>query len=228
MLNVKEVFEKIGGKFIIDIEEFKNKLKNINTIIFDWDGVFNNGVKYGNEGSLFSDIDAMGINIFRFDYWLRNNEMPLIYILTGMTNNSAKKLATREHFNGIYMNSKFKMNIVEKICREKNINPSNIAFVFDDILDLEVAKNVGLSIRVERTSNPLLNNFISENEIGDYITASKGNENAVREICELLTGLNGNYNNAVNGRMKYIGEYEEYLKRRNKIQTIITEIEEPV
>lgn len=225
--NVNHIFKSLGAEFLIPLEEFQKRVDNVNTFVFDWDGVFNNGIKYGNEGSLFSDIDAMGINILRFAYWLKHNKIPDTYILTGMTNNSAKKLAIREHFKGIFMNSKFKINIVDKLCRDNGIDHRNVAFIYDDILDLEVAKRVGLSIRVKRDSSPLFDNFVRDNKIGHYVTYNTGDTNAVREICELLAGNLGYYNNAVEKRMKFEGEYKEYLLIRNSIETKVLELKEP-
>ena len=56
------------------------------------DGVFNNGMKTGEQGSLFSDVDAMGTNMLRFNYYLNNNKtIPLSFIITGSNNQSAIK-----------------------------------------------------------------------------------------------------------------------------------------
>jgi 3-deoxy-D-manno-octulosonate 8-phosphate phosphatase (KDO 8-P phosphatase) len=225
--NMEDIFSNHGGKFEIPFKEFEERLKKIKVFIFDWDGVFNNGIKYGEEGSLFSDIDAMGVNVLRFSYWLKNKKFPLTYILTGMTNNSAKKLALREHFDGIFINSKFKMQIVTDICTEQKLTLDNIAFVFDDILDLEVANAVGLTFRVRRSSSPLFERYVEKNNIGHYTTANSGANNAVREICELIAGTIGNYDEVVKKRIKYLGDYEKYLLERNSIKTIVVELEEP-
>ena len=61
--------------------------------------------------------------------------------------------------------------------------------------------------------------FIKRKEIGDYITASTGNTNAIREICSLLIGLTGNFDQVVDLRMKFKGEYKEYLDLRNVTDT---------
>ena len=39
------LFEKEGGEFITPPSSFIKKLKGVKAIIFDWDGVFNSGVK---------------------------------------------------------------------------------------------------------------------------------------------------------------------------------------
>jgi 3-deoxy-D-manno-octulosonate 8-phosphate phosphatase (KDO 8-P phosphatase) len=163
----------------------------------------------------------MGINLLRFDYWLRNKQFLRVFILTGMRNQSAIEFSKREHFDGIFLNSKNKKEAFESICNNYKITAKEINYVFDDVLDIEVAKLSGLSFCVGRNSNPLLLNYIKQNKICNYITAFSGENHAVREICELLIGLSGNYNRTLEMRVQYKGEYEEYLNKRNSINTDI-------
>ena len=51
MKEIRELFSGMGGKFISEPEDIKGKFNKIKAIIFDWDGVFNNGIKSGEEGS---------------------------------------------------------------------------------------------------------------------------------------------------------------------------------
>ncbi len=214
-------FINLGGTFLTPSYRIKSSYANIKAFVLDWDGVFNDGRKTSETDSTFSEVDSMGINLLRFDYWLRNNQFLRIFILTGMKNQSATDFSKREHFDGIFLNSKNKKEAFESICNNNNISPKEIAFVFDDVLDIEVAKLSGLSFFVGRKSNPLLVKYIKQKKICHYITALPGENHAVREICELLIGLSGNYNRTVELRVKYKGEYEEYLNKRNGINTSI-------
>ena len=45
MKQIESLFKSVGADFIISAEEIKNKLKHIKAFIFDWDGVFNAGLK---------------------------------------------------------------------------------------------------------------------------------------------------------------------------------------
>jgi 3-deoxy-D-manno-octulosonate 8-phosphate phosphatase (KDO 8-P phosphatase) len=138
-----------------------------------------------------------------------------------MKNQSASDFSKSEHLIWIFLNSKNKKEAFESICINNKISPKEIAYVFDDVLDIEVAKLSGLSFFVGRRSNPLLVKYIKQNKICDYITAFSGENHAVREICELLLGLSGNYNRTLELRVKYKGEYEEYLNKRTSINTNI-------
>jgi 3-deoxy-D-manno-octulosonate 8-phosphate phosphatase (KDO 8-P phosphatase) len=105
------------------------------------------------------------------------------------------------------------------ICSNNNIVAKEIDFMFDDVLDIEVAKTSGLSFFVGRKSNPLLTDYIKQNRICNYISAFSGEDHAIREVCELLIGLSGDYNRAVDLRIQFKGEYEEYFNKRNAINT---------
>jgi 3-deoxy-D-manno-octulosonate 8-phosphate phosphatase (KDO 8-P phosphatase) len=218
-MDLEELFVKLGGIFLTPASEIASRLSDIKVFIFDWDGVFNNGMKTGDTGSPFSEIDSMGINLLRFSFWLKNGHLLPSFIITGMNNQAALGFARREHFDGIFMNQKNKKLALNTICESLKIAPAEAAFIFDDIIDIEVANLCGLSFFVSRKSNPLLTRYIKENKIATYITANSGNDNAIREICELLTGLNGNYERSVEMRTGYTPEYQEYFETRNNTET---------
>jgi 3-deoxy-D-manno-octulosonate 8-phosphate phosphatase (KDO 8-P phosphatase) len=159
-MSITEHFTDLGGVFITPAEDLKEKLSQIKAFIFDWDGVFNNGAKSSEVGSNFCEPDAMGLNMLKLDYWLRNKEIPYTFIVTGEKNLSAQYLAQREQMHGVFYNCKFKVKALENICSEYNLNTNQIAFAFDDILDVELAKRCGASFLINRTANPLFNQYI--------------------------------------------------------------------
>jgi 3-deoxy-D-manno-octulosonate 8-phosphate phosphatase (KDO 8-P phosphatase) len=218
-MDLEQKFTEPGGIFLTPALEIGQSLEKTKAFIFDWDGVFNDGRKSNLTESDFSEIDSMGINLLRFDYWLRNNRFPQIFIITGMNNQSAVEFAKREHLDGIFIDIKNKKEAFEFICSDYRINSKEIAFIFDDVLDIEVAKMSGLSFSVGRKSNPLLTEYIIQNKICNYISSFSGKDHAVREICELIIGLSGNYTKAVDLRIQFKGEYEDYLNKRNSIKT---------
>jgi 3-deoxy-D-manno-octulosonate 8-phosphate phosphatase (KDO 8-P phosphatase) len=218
-MDLEKTFTGLGGTFVIPSEEIRASLTGIRLFIFDWDGVFNDGIKTGESGSTFSEIDSMGINMLRFSYYLKYKRIPLVFIITGMNNYSALEFSKREHFDGIFMNLKNKRSGLDSICETFKVTPDDAAFFFDDVIDLEVARKCKLALFVDNKSNPLLLNYIKLNNIASYITGSPAGHHAVREICELLVGLNGNYDQAVTLRSGFSGEYEEYLRTRNEIVT---------
>jgi 3-deoxy-D-manno-octulosonate 8-phosphate phosphatase (KDO 8-P phosphatase) len=218
-MDIEKTFSNIGGTFLTPSDQIGKSLSSVRALIFDWDGVFNNGMKSGETGSPFSEIDSMGINLLRFSLWLRTGKLPLCFIITGMNNQTAAGFAKREHFDGIVMNLKRKKLAFDLICDSYSIAPDEVAFIFDDVIDIETARACGLSFFINRKSNPLLGDYIRKNKVCDYISASSGENHALREICELMMGLNGNYKKVIELRISFVPEYENYLKEREKIIT---------
>ena len=218
-MDIEQEFVKLGGIFLTPPKQINSALANIKAFVFDWDGVFNDGRKTGDIGSSYSEVDSMGINLLRFDYWLKNNRVPMVFIISGMKNQSAAEFSRREHFEGIFLNTKNKKESLDSLCGNFKIAAKEIAFIFDDVLDIEVAKMSGLSFFIGRKSNPLLMDYIKQNQVCNYISGFTGENHAVREICELLIGLSGNYNRAVELRIQFKGEYEKYWNIRNAIKT---------
>jgi 3-deoxy-D-manno-octulosonate 8-phosphate phosphatase (KDO 8-P phosphatase) len=220
-MDIEKEFEKIGGTFLTPSKQIGSSLSRIKAFIFDWDGVFNDGRKSDDSGSNFSEIDSMGLNIMRFDYWLRQKRLPYIYIITGMNNLSAAWFAKREHLDGVYMNFKNKREALQDICTNANITPEETAFIFDDVLDLELARLCGLSFMVGRKSNPLMLDWVIRNKVCNYISGFSGQDHAVREICEMIIWISGDYDRVLELRTKFTGEYEEYFNLRNSVETHI-------
>lgn len=220
MTEMKITFEKNGGQFITPIEDIKAKLKNIKAYIFDWDGVFNSGEKGESKSSNFSEVDAMGTNMLRLGYWLSNeNTFPVVSIITGENNKMAIYLAERECFNHVYFSFKNKAVAFKHLLETYNLKPEEVAFCFDDVLDLSLTRLVGLRFMIGRKGSPLFEKYAIKNKQVDYITGQTGGNFAIREIMELILGLLGQYDEALDVRMAFDGTYSNYLEQRNKYQT---------
>jgi 3-deoxy-D-manno-octulosonate 8-phosphate phosphatase (KDO 8-P phosphatase) len=212
----EHIFTELGGIFCRPFAEIQSRLKTIKAFIFDWDGVFNNGMKSAVGGSPFSEVDAMGTNMLRFGYFLKNKSMPKVAILTGEENPAAAFLGNRECFHGIYFKSTDKRLAFEHFLSAHHLKGEEVAFVFDDVLDLAVAEKCGLRFQVKHEGAPLLQQYTKDKNIADYITATE--THAVREVCELMLGIYGNYKDAIFHRSQFDSAYQEYLKARNQVK----------
>ncbi|MCK5400927.1 MAG: hypothetical protein KAJ28_04770 [Flavobacteriaceae bacterium] len=205
------------GEFIEDEKIIAEKLKNIKALIFDWDGVFHSGHKRKNNKSSFSEADSMGINMLRFSYYLKNNTIPYTAIITGENNETATYFAKREHFDDVFLKSKNKIKILDWLTKHKGFTNDQVLFVFDDILDLSIAKVCGLRFMVNRDSGFMLKSYCKKHNLCDYITKNDGGNHAIREICELAISLFGDYNQVITKRITYTGDYSNYIDIRNSI-----------
>src|ERR1043166_618462 len=101
-MNMKNKKYSFEGNFITPEKKVKEKLKHIKAILFDWDGVFNNGQKTSNGGSAFSEVDSMGTNLLRYSLYLRNGKMPVTAVISGEKNETAFYFCNREGFHASY------------------------------------------------------------------------------------------------------------------------------
>lgn len=228
MENIREVFEKTGGYFATPSPELAEKLTRVKALVFDWDGVFNDGVKTEAGSSTFSEVDSMGTNLLRFGLWLQQGRMPAAAIITGVHNGLALDLVNREHFHAGYVQAKHKVAVLEHFMNQHGLHPSEVAFFFDDALDLSVAAVVGVRVLVRRSSNPLFTNYVLENNLADYVTGHESGRFAVREGCELLLGLLGRYNEVMAERLRYFPVYDQYYVARQAVMPQLWRIENQV
>ena len=76
------------------------------------------------------------------------------------------------------------MKAIDEICANLNLKYDEIAYIGDDINDLEVIKNVGLGCTVSDAMQCV-------KEAADYITRLNGGQGAVREVVELILNMRG-------------------------------------
>ena len=69
--------------------------------------------------------------------------------------------------------------VIEDICNKFRIEPNNIAFIGDDVNDLEIMKRVGFSA----TPFDGIKDIV---KISDYQCKTSGGKGAFREIADLL------------------------------------------
>lgn len=214
-----KIFENMGAEFVLPAEEIAQKFKDIKAFVFDWDGVFNTGEKIADGSSSFNEIDSMGTNLLRFSYYLKNKQLPLTALISGEKNESAFFFAQREHFNASYFKIVNKKWALDHLCSIYNIQAHQICYFFDDVLDLNVAKQVGLRILIARKASTLFTNYAKKNNLVDYVTASQSGNFAVREVCEMLMGITNMFNDVVTRRMNYEEVYQQYILARNLLPT---------
>lgn len=218
--NIETLFHQKGGEFISPSFDITQKLKGIKAYAFDWDGVFNEGEKGGEKHSGFSEVDSMGTNMLRFSHYLANGEMPVSIILTGADNQAAYDFAKREHFDGVYFKIADKRQALLHLEEKHGIKPSQVAFFFDDVLDLSVAKIAGLRTFINSKAKVLFTEYVKSNKLVDYKTVYSGGEHGVREACELLIGLHGNFDSVMENRIAFSEKYQQYLNLRNQQGTV--------
>jgi 3-deoxy-D-manno-octulosonate 8-phosphate phosphatase (KDO 8-P phosphatase) len=217
-MNIYQTFENLGAKFYHSPEVFAKKIATIRAYIFDWDGVFNDGSKT-EIGSPYSEIDSMGTNMLRFATWLQHKQVAATAIITGENNKPAFYLAQRERFQAVYFKFSSKQAAFTHFLEQNKLQASEVCFCFDDILDLSVAEQCGLRILVRRDASPLFLAYVEKNHLADYRTANIGGKFAVRELMELILGVQNIYDLVIQKRQYFDKDYQTYLATRNEQKT---------
>ncbi|NLJ06917.1 MAG: phosphatase [Sphingobacteriales bacterium] len=225
-MNKEEIIKKYvetGGKFLTDSSDFIARASQIEALVFDWDGVFNSGIKSGqDQQSGFSEIDAMGVNLLRFAIWLNTKKIAPVAIISGQKSNNARFFASRENFNYIFSGFKNKIEAYEIFLNKIHSSARKTAFFFDDILDLSIVSSIkqkpGVKVFIKRNATPLLNDYVGRNQLYDYATACSCDSFAVREACELIASMIYDYDKLIEMRVSYHNGYSSYLNYRDKIK----------
>jgi YrbI family 3-deoxy-D-manno-octulosonate 8-phosphate phosphatase len=153
-----------------------NRAKKIKLVITDVDGVLTDGGMYytanGDIMKRFHARDGMGVTL------LRKNNIPTIIITkekTSMVKKWAKRMKIKKLFDGVQQKEK----ILDMVCAQFNVTQNEIAFIGDDVNDVELLKEVGFSA----VPNDAI--LIAKNN-SNYICEKKGGEGAFREMAEII------------------------------------------
>jgi 3-deoxy-D-manno-octulosonate 8-phosphate phosphatase (KDO 8-P phosphatase) len=172
---------------VIDLElkkknmHLKKKLEKIKLVLTDNDGVLTDtGVYYsekGEEFKRFSIRDGMGVERLRKHAGIET------VIITGEKSGSVKARAEKLKIKEYYLGVKHKTEILPEVLKKNNISPENIAFIGDDVNDLEIMKQVGFAASPSDGMD-----FIKD--ISDYVCINRSGNGAFRELAELIIAFN--------------------------------------
>ena len=155
---------------------FIDKANNIKLIATDIDGVWTDARMYYTENGeymkSFSTYDGMATGLIKE----RNIE---VAILTSENSKIVMARAKKLGIKFVYIDEKEKLLRIKYLCNRLNINLDQVAYIGDDINDLEVLKEVGISAMP--CSSPILDKFNP-----DYITKRKGGNGSFREFVDLI------------------------------------------
>ncbi len=165
------------------MKDLYNKAKQIRLFISDVDGVLTDGKLYigsaGDEKKSFHIQDGYGLRL------LQTNGLQ-IALLSGRyseaTATRARELGIEEVNQGV----KDKLPFYEKLLQDKGLRPEHVAYMGDDLMDIPVLLQVGLSATVA-------DGVKEAKKVVDFITVRKGGEGAVRELAELILRAQGRW-----------------------------------
>jgi len=154
-------------------------IKKIKLVISDVDGVLTDGGMYysakGDIQKKFHARDGMGIAI------LQRNGIPTV-IITKEKNEIVKKWTSKMKVNKLFQGVKKKETLLPKLCTRYNLNEENIAYIGDDVNDLEIMKKIGFSVTPKDGNTEV-------KKIANHISKINSGEGVLREVCDLLISI---------------------------------------
>ena len=158
------------------------QLQNIKLLIMDCDGVLTDaGMYYNAEGDnlkKFSTYDGMGINLFR-RIGIKSA------IITGENSPIVARRAEKLKIEHLYLGCADKLSAAREICMNEKISIRDIAFIGDDINDLELLRNVGFAACPPnaRKEVKMIENI--------HLLETPGGQGTVRELADLILESKG-------------------------------------
>jgi len=154
----------------------KNKIDNISLIVSDVDGVLTDGsIFIGSDGTEFKQFnveDGAGAAFARLA------SIPIV-LISGRESKSTTIRARELKIKHCFQGSLDKTTPYKEVCEIYNVDPENIAYIGDGLIDIPVMLKSGLAIAPENAHE-------SVKEISDYVTQKKGGEGVLREVVELI------------------------------------------
>ncbi len=171
-----------GSSDIKDARAFYEKLKDIELVLTDVDGVLTDGgLYYGADGEAlkrFCSKDGLGISL------LRQNGIRLA-VVSGRDCPALRKRLDDLGISFFRLGESHKKAACEEILREANVLPGHALFVGDDLPDIEGFKVSGFGVAVGNAHE-------KAKDAADMVLQKHGGHGAFRELCDHLLAAREN------------------------------------
>jgi YrbI family 3-deoxy-D-manno-octulosonate 8-phosphate phosphatase len=151
------------------------RLASIRLVVFDFDGVFTDNTVYvtqdGVEMVRCWRSDGLGLAVLK--------QMGIETVIISTETNPVVTARSRKLSVRCVQGCDDKLTALETVARELGVALDRVAFVGNDVNDLECLGAVGLSIVVQDAHPAVLST-------AQYRTTARGGRGAVREVCDLI------------------------------------------
>jgi 3-deoxy-D-manno-octulosonate 8-phosphate phosphatase (KDO 8-P phosphatase) len=175
-------------------EEIAARAARVELIALDVDGVLTDGHTWqldnGEQLLCFHAPDGTALNLCHL-------VGVKLAILSGRSLPAAKTRMNRFPIEELHLGVKFKSQVMDGICERQGVPLENVAFLGDDLIDLELLGRVGLPVAVPNAVPEVLAAAV-------WITERRGGEGGVRDLITLVLKARGQYVKAVH---KYLEDH---------------------
>ena len=162
---------------------YKTKLKDINTFIFDVDGVMTDGtVILSSSGEMVRKMhtkDGLAIRM----------AIDAGYNIAIISGGNSEMVKTRMNYLGVkdvFLKVHDKIEVFENYLIMEQIEAKNVLYMGDDLPDYEVMTKVGLATCPQDACPEI-------KSIAEYVSDKKGGEGCVRDVIEQVLKLNNQW-----------------------------------
>lgn len=164
------------------------RAKHIKLLILDVDGVLTDGhIIFGRDGELmknFHSQDGLGITA-------AHKAGLKTAIITGRESQIVQLRSSELKIMDVYQGAMNKVEALAALLEKYKLNVEEVAYVGDDLIDLPVMVQVGLSCAVA--------NAVEEvKKHAHLVTSHRGGQGAVREVVEFILKSQGKWDDIVN------------------------------
>ena len=156
--------------------ELITKAKNIKLVATDIDGVWTDAQMYvtqeGDFMKAFSTYDGMAVSMLK-------NKGIIVAILTSENTDIVLARTEKLKIDEVYIDEHEKLKRLIYLSKKYEISLDEIAYIGDDVNDLEALKAVGFSALSG-------NSPIQDQYTPDYITKRHGGQGAFREFADII------------------------------------------
>ena len=162
---------------------FKQKLNNISTLIFDVDGVMTDGkvlvMESGEMIRAMNSKDGYAIHLAVLKLFR-------VVIISGGNNTAIKNALARSGVKDVFINQHDKLACYLDYIKANNIKDEEVMFMGDDLPDFEIMSRVGLAVCPKDAVTEI-------KEICKYVSGKNGGEGCVRDIIEQVLRAQGKW-----------------------------------
>ncbi len=165
------------------MQNFKQKLNNITTFLFDIDGVMTNGtVLILESGELVRNLNSKDAYALQ----LAAKKGYRIAVITGGNSQPVKTQLLNLGVNDVFLSQSNKLNCYNNYIELYNLKDEEILYMGDDLPDYEVMQRVGIATCPYDAAHEI-------KEISIYVSPKKGGEACVRDIIEQVMRCQGTW-----------------------------------
>jgi 3-deoxy-D-manno-octulosonate 8-phosphate phosphatase (KDO 8-P phosphatase) len=169
---------------------YKQRLAQINTLIFDVDGVLTDGkVIITTGGEMYRQMDTKDGYVLKCAL----NEGLKVVIISGGTNEGVRDRLKALGVFDIYLGAHHKLDAFQDLLDNYDLKPENMLYMGDDVPDIPIMEKVGVSCCPKDAVSDVL-------ATADYVSPKKGGEGCVREVVEQVLRIQGKWGRFTNAK----------------------------